>query len=189
MAVDIVINWAADGVVLCFIHAAVDIVSNEDNDEENKNGWTNWCGTYGFDDQVSLFNCIMHTVSSFFLKQIQIFNDVLQRSIPPLQPPRSAAETSHRVFQILRNEMHRPLLLTWPPDSHFQQNNYRISPSAQTLAMLAHDVQINTNDGTNLNMNATTSCTRRFKSLQSIPVSVGEDSKVVSIESIYIPHG
>ena len=52
VAVDIVINWAADGLVLCFLHAAVDIVPNEDNDEVNKTGWTNWCGTYGFDEQV-----------------------------------------------------------------------------------------------------------------------------------------
>ena len=123
------------------------------------------------------------------LQQIQLFNDVLQRTIPPLQPPRSAADASHRVFQILRNEAHRSLLLTWPPDSHFQHSSYRISPNAQTLAMLAHDVQINTNDSSNLNINATTSCTRRFKSLQTIPVVTGEDNKYVSIESIYIPHG
>lgn len=44
MAVDIVINWAADGVVLCFIHAVVDLTPR-DNDEHNKTGWTNWCGT------------------------------------------------------------------------------------------------------------------------------------------------
>lgn len=41
MAVDIVINWAADGVVLCFIHAVVDLTPR-DNDEHNKTGWTNW---------------------------------------------------------------------------------------------------------------------------------------------------
>lgn len=44
MAVDIVINWAAEGVVLCFIHAIVDLAPN-DNDEAHKTGWTNWCGT------------------------------------------------------------------------------------------------------------------------------------------------
>ncbi len=51
MAVDIVINWVAEGVVLCFIHAVVDIMP-EDNDEVKRTGWSNWCSTYGFNEEV-----------------------------------------------------------------------------------------------------------------------------------------
>ena len=53
MAVDIIINWVADDLVLCFIHAVVDIFPVEDNDELRKTGWSNWCSTYGFDVEVS----------------------------------------------------------------------------------------------------------------------------------------
>lgn len=60
MAVDIVINWVAEGVVLCFLHAVVDIEPG-DNDEQNKTGWSNWCSTYGFGEQVSLF---LHEMTS-----------------------------------------------------------------------------------------------------------------------------
>ena len=45
MAVDIVINWAAEGLVLCFIHAVVNINPVDNNNEKHKSGWTNWCGT------------------------------------------------------------------------------------------------------------------------------------------------
>lgn len=55
MAVDLVINWAADGVVLCFIHAVTDIMPQEDNDPVNRNGWTNWCGTSGFGELVESY--------------------------------------------------------------------------------------------------------------------------------------
>ncbi|KAG6374487.1 hypothetical protein JVT61DRAFT_4530 [Boletus reticuloceps] len=44
MAVDIVISWAAEGLVLCFIHAVADL-GPADNDEQHKTPWTNWCGT------------------------------------------------------------------------------------------------------------------------------------------------
>lgn len=53
MAVYLVVNCIAEGLVLCFIHAAVDIHSGADNDEHNKSGWTNWCSTHGFDIPVS----------------------------------------------------------------------------------------------------------------------------------------
>lgn len=53
MAVDIVLNWVAEGLVLCFIHAVVDIMPEEDNDEARRTGWSNWCSTYGFNEEVS----------------------------------------------------------------------------------------------------------------------------------------
>ena len=47
MAVDIVINWAAEGLVLCFLHAVVDLAPS-DNDPH-------WCGTTGLtQDQLDI---------------------------------------------------------------------------------------------------------------------------------------
>ncbi|KAI0956052.1 hypothetical protein AcV7_006560 [Taiwanofungus camphoratus] len=91
LAIDIVINWASDGLVLCFMHAVVDLTPR-DNDELNKTSWTNWCGTpYMSVDQVHL---------------------LYQRLISamPHPPPMS------RVFQILVNHPERALALSWPPD-------------------------------------------------------------------------
>jgi hypothetical protein len=62
MTLEIVINWAADhsdynhwggGVILCFLHAVIDIDPVADNDERHKTGWTNWCGTPLFEREVS----------------------------------------------------------------------------------------------------------------------------------------
>lgn len=52
MAVYLVVNCVADGVVLCFIHAVVDIAPQADNDERRRSGWSNWCSTYGFNQDV-----------------------------------------------------------------------------------------------------------------------------------------
>ncbi|KAI0330225.1 hypothetical protein GY45DRAFT_1323948 [Cubamyces sp. BRFM 1775] len=89
MAVDIVINYAADNLVLCFHHAVVDLTPR-DNDEHNKTCWTNWCGT-----------------PTFNMEQVQLLYHRLQSTIP--QPP-----TVTRVFQILLNQPSRPLWLSWP---------------------------------------------------------------------------
>lgn len=91
MAVDIVINWAAEGLVLCFIHATADLNPN-DNDELNKTDWTNWCGTPVMDPE-----------------QTELLYSRLLVCIP--RPP-----TTTRVFQILAHKQGRPLLLSWPPD-------------------------------------------------------------------------
>ena len=91
MAVDIVINYAADGLVLCFIHAVADLTPR-DNDEQNKTPWTNWCGTPGMDAE-----------------QIHLLSSRLQASLP--QPP-----ILSRVFQILLNSPGRPLCLSWPQE-------------------------------------------------------------------------
>ncbi|KAF9476684.1 hypothetical protein BDN70DRAFT_934821 [Pholiota conissans] len=91
MAVDIVINWAAEGLVLCFIHATTDLTP-DDNDENSKTDWTNWCGT----PQMSM-------------EQIDLLYHRLVVCIP-----QSGSMT--RVFQILANQRDRPLLMSWPPD-------------------------------------------------------------------------
>lgn len=91
MAVDLVINWAAEGLVLCFIHAAVDLTPY-DNDEHAKTGWTNWCGT-----------------NSMNQEQAQILYSRLLNNIP-------RSGNMSRVFQVLMNQPDRALLLSWPPD-------------------------------------------------------------------------
>lgn len=93
LAADLVINWAADGLVLCFIHAIVDLNSVADNDELNRSHWTNWCGTP-------------------WMPQEQI--ETLYRRFLMCSPQTG---TMSRVFQILLNQGERPLVLSWPPDS------------------------------------------------------------------------
>ncbi|KAJ7227138.1 hypothetical protein GGX14DRAFT_548057 [Mycena pura] len=151
MAVDIVINWAAEGVVLCFIHAIVDL-NPSDNDELRKTDWTNWCGTPVMDQE-----------------QVQLLFRRLIVCIPQLS-------NMNRVFQILANEPNRPLLISWPPD---QGQGHR--PTGRDFAQLVEDVQIG--PGAPSGNEAKTSCTRRYKALQTLPAVAGE------VESIFIPHG
>ncbi|KAG5354096.1 hypothetical protein C0989_007456 [Termitomyces sp. Mn162] len=150
MAVDIVINLAAEGLVLCFIHAIVDL-SPTDNDEHNKTGWSNWCGT-PLMSPAHITQCYHN-----------LFNSV------PTAP-------MHRVFQILDSRDGRPLLLSWPPD-HGQGTHH---PNGQDFARLVENAQIGatTQDAND----AKTSCTRRYKALQSMPPAS-------QVESIFIPHG
>jgi hypothetical protein len=111
MAVDIVINWAADKVVLCFIHAVVDL-EPRDNDEFCKTGWTNWCGTpYMSQDEVSL---------------------LFERLCTAVQ----ATGSMDRVFQILLNQPDRPLWVSWPPD----RQQVHGGPISKDFAKLAVDV-------------------------------------------------
>ncbi|KAF8199577.1 hypothetical protein BJ912DRAFT_1129641 [Pholiota molesta] len=91
MAVDIVINWAAEDLVLCFIHATVDLTP-DDNDENLKTDWTNWCGT----PQMSM-------------EQIDL---LYHRLVVYIRQSGSMT----RVFQILANQRDRHLLMSWPPD-------------------------------------------------------------------------
>lgn len=114
MAVDIVINWAAEGLVLCFIHAIVDLTPN-DNDEHHKTGWTNWCGTPLMTNE-----------------QIQLLYRRLLVCIPQ-------TGSMSRVFQILSNHQDRPLLMSWPPDQGQGQG-----PTGRDFAKLVEDVQIGT---------------------------------------------
>ena len=127
MAVDIVINWAAEGVVLCFIHAVVDLTPH-DNDEHHKTGWTNWCGT-----------------PYMSLQQVQLLKNTLIRHIPQ-RPPLD------RVFQILLNEQDRPLWFSWPPD----QPQVQGAPMSKDFAKLAAEVNIgNTAQGTDAKTSCT----------------------------------
>ncbi|KIJ51338.1 hypothetical protein M422DRAFT_26755 [Sphaerobolus stellatus SS14] len=97
LACDLVINWVAEGLVLCFIHAVVDL-SPQDNDEYNRTPWTNWCGTPELDNQEG--ERLYRSLFSFFPQAPQT-----------LQSP-------VRVFQILRNTADRPHIVSWPAQGY-----------------------------------------------------------------------
>lgn len=90
LAADIVINWAAEGLVLCFIHASVDL-SPDDNDERHRTNWTNWCETPMMSRQ-----------------EIELLSSRLLVCIPQ-------TGNMSRVFQILANQPGTQVLLSWPP--------------------------------------------------------------------------
>ncbi|KAG8213401.1 hypothetical protein J3R82DRAFT_11901 [Butyriboletus roseoflavus] len=120
MAVDIVISWAAEGLVLCFIHAVVDL-GPADNDEQRKTPWTNWCGTPAMiPGQLSLLGQRLHCYC-----------------------PQPSVLT--RVFQILSNSSAQDykVLFSWPPDSSHEYSN---KPSAREFAKRASAVQTSTHD-------------------------------------------
>ena len=150
MAVDVTINWAAEGLVLCFLHAVVDL-SPGDNDETQKTDWTNWCGT-----------------PHLPVSQIEILYHALLMCVP--QP----GDIS-RVFQILSTQRDRQLLLSWPPDAGQR-------PNSAEFAKLVENVPIGA-DAAGGN-DAKTSCTRRYRSSQSMPQVFGGE-----VESIFIRHG
>lgn len=97
----------------------------------------------------------------------------------------SPPDLSFRVFQILRNEQSRTLVLSWPPDSTCQSAYF--VPTASDLSRLAQHVDIGTT--TNGNKEARTSCMRRYKSTQNVPIATSQGVKSMHIESIFIVHG
>ncbi|KDQ14281.1 hypothetical protein BOTBODRAFT_174790 [Botryobasidium botryosum FD-172 SS1] len=116
---DIVINWVADNLVLCFIHAIVDI-SQDDNDETKKSTWSNWCGTH-----------VMNHSHASILYQSLTSHPSLTSLCPPNSPPPT------RIFQILLNQPARPILFSWPIDG-YQPDDF---------GKLAKDVQIGASRG------------------------------------------
>ncbi|KAG1860395.1 hypothetical protein F4604DRAFT_1138525 [Suillus subluteus] len=148
MVVDIVIHWAAEGLVLCFIHAVVDLEPG-DNDEHHRTPWTNWCGT----------PC-MHPDQITLLQQRLLY-----------YLPQSTATT--RVFQILFNSNYSQqdcrLLLSWPSDS---SQEYPGMPGAKDFARRVVGIQTSTRDN-----NAKTSCTRCWRIQDTMP-GIGEVESV-----------
>ncbi|KAI0033555.1 hypothetical protein K488DRAFT_69807 [Vararia minispora EC-137] len=133
MAVDLIVNVAADDLLLCFIHAAVDLTPH-DNDERHKSSWSNWCGTDAF---------TAHQVPDLF--------DRLCRAVSP-------STTMSRVFQIFAAAHSAPhtLLFSWPPEP---QSGH--GPSARDFARLSDGVNIDSQSI--VASTAKTACTRRFK--------------------------
>ncbi len=174
VAIDIVINWIGDGMLLCFFHAIID-KALEDNDEQHKSDWTNWCGTPG---------------PSFTLRQC----DVLWKQVKAV--PREPVPESGpvHVFQIIEAHGDRKVLLSWPPPRFFPRE-IEAGPNSDTatyndaayfaddFARLAQGVSIA--PGSSSLSDANTSCTRRFRAKHTLTT----EGKVRSIESVLIPYG
>ncbi len=95
MAVDVVINWAAEGLVLCFMHAIVDIDAESENDPNKHGPWSNWCGTP---------ELAPAQVQMMFSRLVVCGGE--------------GAGSGARVFQILANDESKTHLITWPPVDH-----------------------------------------------------------------------
>ncbi|KAF9514547.1 hypothetical protein BS47DRAFT_858055 [Hydnum rufescens UP504] len=177
---DIVINWVAENLVLCFLHAIIDL-SPQDNDERHKSHWTNWCSTITLrkEDSTLLYSRLFKADSI----------------APPsssggtFNPHRITDSTSPtRVFQILANAPTRQILFSWPAENYYPADfarlaaNVRIDSSAAPQSQ--NDYPDPGNGGSPLTQ-AKTSCTRRYKSLQSFQ----SNGLVREVESIFIPHG
>lgn len=128
MPVDIVISWAAEGLVLCFIHAVPEL-DLADNNEHPKSPWATWCGT-------PMMNS----------SHLQLLYQRLHCCCP--QPG-----VLSKVFQILTNSSNQDyqLLFTWPPDTSHEYSN---KPSAKDFARRAEGVLPSSHDG-NVKTNCT----------------------------------
>ncbi|PWZ00975.1 hypothetical protein BCV70DRAFT_86351 [Testicularia cyperi] len=176
VAIDIVINWIGDGMVLCFFHAIID-KDAEDNDETHKSDWTNWCGTPS---------------GGFTLRQC----DNLWRKIRADQREAVPNSGPTHVFQVIEASGEGRVLLSWPPPrlfprgvdaavvaesdtAAFEDGSY----FADDFARLAQGVSIA--PGSSDLSDANTSCTRRFRAKHTLTT----EGKVRSIESVLIPYG
>lgn len=176
VAIDIVINWIGDGMLLCFFHAIID-KSAEDNDEQHKSDWTNWCGTPG--NSFSLRQC------DTIWKQVKASP---RETLPDFGPD--------HVFQVIEAGGDSRVLLSWPPPrffsrqvkadllaqsdvTAFQDGSY----FADDFARLAQGVSIA--PGSSSLSDANTSCTRRFRAKHTLTT----EGKVRNIESVLIPYG
>jgi hypothetical protein len=98
--IDLVVNWAADGLLLAFFHVIKDKDSVANNDPARRHeGWSNLCGAVSFGDEAV---------------------QTLQRNIAAsVMPPKPTRVPPTRVFQLhtsLTTPAHpNSLLFTWPP--------------------------------------------------------------------------
>ncbi|KAK1224058.1 hypothetical protein PQX77_008388 [Marasmius sp. AFHP31] len=133
MAVDITINWVAEGLVLCFIHASVDIDPVADNDHLNKSPWTNWCGTPVMsDEEIS-----------------RLFGRLLEHSPQKWQG---------QMFQIIANKPERRLLMSWPSGWLPGETNCWKLADKIDFGQGPHGES----SSSCINPDAKTNCTRRF---------------------------
>ncbi|CBQ70334.1 conserved hypothetical protein [Sporisorium reilianum SRZ2] len=176
VAIDIIINWIGDGMLLCFFHAIIDKAA-EDNDEQHKSEWTNWCGTPG---------------GSFTVRQC----DTIWKQVKAVPRETIPASGPDHVFQVIEAGGDSRVLLSWPPprlfSGHVEANVLAQSDTtafqdgsyfADDFARLAQGVSIA--PGSSSLSDANTSCTRRFRAKHTLTT----EGKVRSIESVLIPYG
>ncbi|KAG9013883.1 hypothetical protein FRB94_004263 [Tulasnella sp. JGI-2019a] len=217
LTADLVINWVAEGVVLCFIHAIMDL-SDNDNDAKAKTPWTNWCKT----DLMDQRHCeaLYRVVSTPALSHPINFDHQEYTPNSGNQIPPQPLHTSHdRVFQIVRNDDHRPTLFSWPPLStpdvsalvggatmgmtdleatEFSRLAKQIPISDASAAALAERgakaIGSRGEEGhksvTEMSTgHAQTSCTSRFIHVEDTFEVPGSNGIGRKIDCVYIPHG
>ncbi|PWN50611.1 hypothetical protein IE53DRAFT_87207 [Violaceomyces palustris] len=176
VAIDIVINWIGDDMALCFFHAIID-KGPEDNDENNRTDWTNWCGT---------------PAEAFDVEQCaKMWMQVKARK--DLTPDPSGPA---HVFQVLQAGETGDVLFSWPPPRLFPKDASEVAISgseaityndgsyfADDFARLAQGVSIA--PGSSQLSDANTSCTRRFRAKHTLAT----EGLIRSIESVLIPYG
>ncbi|KAM0752942.1 hypothetical protein T439DRAFT_354408 [Meredithblackwellia eburnea MCA 4105] len=161
----------ARGAVLAFFHATEDINTIDDNNEERRNAWSNWCGP--------------HLKDGPYLdpRRCRQLEDALVRSTGPHSPAlastyeeddlRERAPPPH-VFQILDHT--GQAIVTFPAG-----NNGTKSYDSNEFAALAKDVVARPRGPSD----ATTSCMRRYRSKHPIY----KDGDLITIESVVILYG
>ncbi|KAG8931534.1 hypothetical protein FRC01_001163 [Tulasnella sp. 417] len=205
LAADLVINWVADGLVLCFIHAIVDL-SKQDNDEKSKTPWTNWCGAALMDERHSAG--LARALESPFLMNPphSTFTHGPRYANPAPVSPATTSTTStspsphnedvvpgdsydrsysslerngapNRIFQILRNDESRELICSYPRGGYDPKH---ISSLTQGVSMAPYGEP-------GSDEYAKTNCTRRLECTRAIPDPRSSASRKVN--TLYIPHG
>ena len=111
----------------------------------------------------------------------------LYETIPSSISSNHGPDNSLRMIQILRNEPSRALLISWPPNTPYsEQQQYPTSANfANDLGQLIKSVKMESGGGGE----AKTSCSRRFRSTHHLSVPVYGSVKSVKVDSIFIPHG
>ena len=159
-------SWIGEGAVLCFFHAIVDKDQEQDNNTDTLTQWSNWCGPQ-MDNVADIY---------FTLEARQALGKVLYdldmeaRSAPGYKQNDSAPEgpqaPPHYVFQVL-DSASGSLLFTYPPSQ--EPAEYPVGPDpgghepylGSEYAKLAIEVWQKPREK---NVDARTSCTKRFRS-------------------------
>ncbi|KAF8340640.1 uncharacterized protein EI90DRAFT_2091656 [Cantharellus anzutake] len=146
---DVAVNWVGENLVLCFMHAVIDVSPARDNDERHKSHWTNWCGSVPLDkEHVSLLHERLFKADHYCPPHPQFPYPPHLASSPNLSPnpnPHSSSSSSSsaygytspkRIFQVLQNTSQpsggRKLLFGWP-DEGYQPSDF---------GKLAQDVEL-----------------------------------------------
>lgn len=168
LVLDLVLNWAADGLLLAFFHAIRDKDTAANNDPaRSREEWSNFCGTAHMpEEQIEALHAdILHNIP-----------------IPPQDglPPR-------RVFQLYTlPESGRPaqLVFTWPPSRTGPSPRYDGTYDAEEYTNLMEGVDM---DPARLPFGneVRTNCTSRFGTKHSI----NKDGLLRHVHSVWIPYG
>jgi hypothetical protein len=159
---DIIVNWAAEGVALCFLHTVDSPSTGTPTD-----GAEAFCGT-----------------SAFSRADV----DKLYRALLARAPQPGSDVPAQRVFQILGSGAARPLFLSWPPQRESAAGRTGAPvPGAEAYARIAREYAfggLETRGSDSPYALPRTSCTRRFQATRRASLGAAE-----AVESVFIPHG